>query len=297
MRRRTTLALVASLLVAATGCSGSSATPDSTQVAGLRVASFDFVESEILAELYAQAAEGVGIPVVRLGAIGPREIVVPAMRDGQVDLVPEYVGSALRFAEVLESPDDLSEAASLLDDRVADFEIDVLTPSSAADINVFVVSDVTADLHDLESVSDLETVPLTRFGGPAECPDRPYCLLGLRDVYGVSFEEFVAQPSLAFTAEALRRGEIDVGLMFSSSAELNAPDLVELVDDRHLQPPENVVPMLRRESLERWGPELNGALDEVSDWLTTVELRRLNGLVADGATVEEVAREWLTSFR
>ena len=258
--------------------------------------SFDFVESEILAELYAQAAEGVGILVVRLGAIGPREIVMPAMRNGQLDLVPEYLGSALQFAGVVEPPGDPTAAAALLDARVEDFGINVLTPSSAVDSNVFVVSDVTADLHGLDSVSDLEGVPLTRFGGPAECPERLYCLVGLRETYGVSFEEFVAQPSLAFTAEALRRDEIDVGLMFSTSAELNAPDLVELLDDRRLQPPENVVPMLRRDSLERWGPELVAALDGLSDRLTTLDLRWLNGLVADGAAVEDVARDWLTSL-
>jgi osmoprotectant transport system substrate-binding protein len=119
--------------------------------------------------------------------------------------------------------------------------------------------------------------------------------VGLCETFGVSFEEFVTQPSLAFTAEALRRDEIDVGLMFSTSAELNAPDLVELLDDRRLQPPENVVPMLRRDSLERWGPELVAALDGISDRLTTLDLRRLNGLVADGAAVEDVARDWLTS--
>lgn len=294
MRRLT--ALAASLLVVATGCSGSSAAPDSAEAAGLRVASFDFVESEILAELYAQAAEGEGIPVRRLGAVGPREIVVPAMRNGRVDLVPEYLGSALQFADVAEPPGDPSEAASLLDARVDEFDIDVLTPSSAVDSNVFVVSAATAELHDLQSVSDLAGVSLARFGGPAECPDRPYCLVGLRDTYGVTFEEFVAQPSLAFTVEALRREEIDVGLMFSTSAELNTPDLVELVDDRRLQPPENVVPIVRRQALDRWGPELRGALDEVSNRLTTLDLRRLNGLVADGAAVEEVAREWLDSL-
>lgn len=280
----------------ALGCSGSSAPADPPGAAGLRVASFDFVESEILTEVYAQAAEAAAVPVERLGAVGPREVVVPAMRNDLVDLVPEYVGSALTFVGVVESPDDPADAAALLDTQLDEFDIDVLMPSSAVDANVFVVTEDTAALHALESVSDLEGVPLNRFGGPAECPDRPYCLVGLRETYGVSFEEFVAQPSLAFTGEALRRDEIDVGLMFSTSPELDAPDLVALVDDRRLQPPENVVPVVRREALERWNPGLERAMNAVSERLTTQELRRLNGLVADGATPAGAAREWLASL-
>jgi osmoprotectant transport system substrate-binding protein len=218
------------------------------------------------------------------------------MRNDHVDLVAEYVGSALRFAGVEDPPDDPTVAASLLGDRVAVYGIGVLAPSAAVDANVFVVSAETARNHDLESVSDLSGASLDRFGGPAECPDRPLCLVGLRDRYGVSFETFIAQPSLSFTAEALRRDEIDVGVMFSTSPELDAPDLVVLTDDRHLQAPENVLPMIRLPALERWGPGLERALDRVSEGLTTHELRRLNGQVADGGAVAEVARQWLDAL-
>jgi osmoprotectant transport system substrate-binding protein len=284
------------MLATVSACNGSSTPPGQSESPGLRVASFDFLESELLAEVYAQAAERAGVTVVRLGAVGPREVLVPAMRNDHVDLVAEYVGSALRFAGVEDPPDDPTVAASLLGDRVAVYGIGVLAPSAAVDANVFVVSAETARNHDLESVSDLSGASLDRFGGPAECPDRPLCLVGLRDRYGVSFETFIAQPSLSFTAEALRRDEIDVGVMFSTSPELDAPDLVVLTDDRHLQAPENVLPMIRLPALERWGPGLERALDRVSEGLTTHELRRLNGQVADGGAVAEVARQWLDAL-
>lgn len=290
------MVLAALLLLPVAACANGDTESEPTAVETLRVASFDFDESRILAEVYAQAVERAGVPVTRLGAVGPREIVIPAMRSDQIDLVAEYLGSALRFAEVLEAPDDPTVAAELLALRVDAFGIDVLTPSSAEDSNVFVVSDATAERLELDAVSDLATAGLTRFGGPAECPDRPLCLVGLRDTYGVSFDEFVAQPSLAFTAEALRRDEIDVGLLFSTSPQLDAPDLFELTDDLGLQPPENVVPLLRRSALERWGPELVRALDAVSAQLTTPDLRRLNGLIADGVSPSDAAREWLASF-
>jgi osmoprotectant transport system substrate-binding protein len=291
------LALTAFLLAGA-ACSDTSSGPTNAERddVGLRVASFDFAESELLAEVYAQAAEGSGITVERLGAVGPREIVHPAMRNDLIDLVPEYVGTALRFVGVVDPAADPSEAAASLKVELAPFELLVLSPASAVDTNVFVVAEVVADEIGLETVSDLADAGLRRFGGPAECPDRPLCLVGLAETYGVVFEQFVAQPSLAFTGEALRRREIDVGLMFSTSPELNDPELVALVDDLSLQPPDNVVPMLRQSAVTRWGPELVSVLDDVSSALTTGDLRRMNAEVAAGASIEEVARDWLAGL-
>lgn len=296
MRGWNAVAAIVALAVTVIACGGSDLATESATPDALRIASFDFVESEILAEVYAQAAEGIGVPVVRLGAIGPREVVVPAVRNDQIDLVPEYLGSALGFAGAIEPPDDPDDAAAELRERVAEFEIEVLTPSSAVDVNVFVVTTAAAGDHGLAAVSDLAAASLPRLGGPAECPERPFCLAGLTDVYGLRFEEFVAEPSLAYTAEALRRGEIDVGVMFSTSPELDAIDLVALVDDRGLQPPEFVVPIVRRAALERWGSQLGEELDRVSARLSTADLRRLNGRVADGIGVAEVASEWLTTL-
>ena len=296
MRRRNLLALAVALLTSASACVGSSPTAEPTEQGALRVASFDFAESVVLAEVYAQAAERAGVPVERLGPVGPREVLVPAMRNDQIDLVPEYVGSALRFAGVVETPHDPQVAATLLAERVDEFDIDVLMPSSAVDQNVVVVSAETAAVHGLVAISDLAGVRLETFGGPPECPDRPLCLAGLQSTYGLTFEEFVAQPTLAFTAEALRRGEIDVGVMFSTSPELEAADLVVLADDRNLQPPENVVPVVRVLALERWDPDLRRSLDAVSTNLTTTDLRQMNGQIAGGAAAVDVAREWLATF-
>lgn len=265
---------------------------------GLRVASFDFDESRLLAELYAQVLEAAGVPVVRLGPVGPREIVAPALQLDRIDLVPEYLGTALQYAGSTESNPDSEAALAELNERLAPAGLVALEPSPAEDKNVIVVTTATADAERLETISDLlPHVGGQRFGGPPECPDRPLCLAGLESVYGLRFAEFVPQRSLAFTAEALRRGEIDVGLMFSTAAELEAPDLVELIDDRQLQPAENIVPLARAEALDRWGPDVINALDAVSALLTTRELRALNVRVADRVPVADAARDWLTEHR
>ena len=188
---------------------------------GLRIASFDFAESVLLAEMYAQVIESTGIPVVRLGAIGPREIIAPALELDQIDLVPEYLGTALQYAGAPEPDPDTDSALAELDARLSQRGLTALDAAAAQDKNVFAVTAELADEHELENISDLSPLAAElRFGGPPECPDRPFCLAGLESVYGLRFAEFVPHRSLRFTAEALRREEIDVGLMFSTASAL-----------------------------------------------------------------------------
>ncbi len=291
--RLTAVALCVLAVVAGCGSSTPTEAAD-TAASGLRVASFDFGESTLLAELYAQVVEESGVPVIRLGPIGPREIIAPAMELDRIDLVPESLGTALQYAGSAEANPDTSSAWADLAERLAGRGLTALEPSPAEDKNVFVVTNEAARREGLANITDLSSVGQEqRFGGPPECPDRPLCLLGLERVYGLHFAEFVPQRSLASTAEALRRGEIDVGLMFSTASELEAGDLVELIDDHQMQPAENVVPVIRIDAIERWGPELVVALDALSQRLTTGDLRTLNNRLADGEPIEEVARSWL----
>lgn len=260
----------------------------------LRIASFDFAESRLLAELYAQGAELAGVPVVRVGAIGPREITAPALELDHVDLVPEYLGSASRFFGVTEVARDPPTARRDLADRLEERGLTALGVSEAEDVNAFAVSRKAAEELELRSVSDLAPFAATmRFGGPPECVERELCLRGLEATYGLVFAEFVAQPTLAFTVESLRRDEIDVGLLFSTAGELEGTDLVLLDDDRGLQPPENIVPVVRIEALDRWGPELAATVDAISEVLTTRELRALNRRMADGEDVATMVAAYL----
>jgi osmoprotectant transport system substrate-binding protein len=293
---RSVLSCVAAVLILLTAsCGGDSAdSVDETSAEGIRIASFDFAESELLAEMYAQAIESTGVPVVRLGPIGPREIIAPALQLGKIDFVPEYLGSAVDFWGSLDSNVDVAAAHSELTDLVEELGLVALTAARAQDHNVFVVSTNTAESQDLESLTDLAEVAGTqRFGGPNECVERPLCLAGLETVYGIHFAEFVPQRTLAFTAEALRRNEIDVGLLFSTAPELANPLLVALDDDQGMQPPENITPIVTSEALNRWGAGVSEIVDLLSLGLTTIDLRLLNARASNGESIAELAREWL----
>jgi osmoprotectant transport system substrate-binding protein len=296
------LAVLAVLAVvgAAAGCGSDGASVAASDTLGddaITVASFDFAESRLLAELYSQALEAGGLRVVRAFDLGSRELVFPALAQGLVELVPEYAGSALQFvslgAEVPRA--SAADAHGALELLLAGSQVRALDPAPAVDANAFVVSRDTARRHGLRTLSDVRRVAgeLT-FGGPPECGARPFCLLGLGQVYGIRFDEVLAvDVGGPLTRQALRSGHIDVGLLFSTDPELDRPDLVELVDDRRLQPAENVTPLVRVEVAERWGSALVDRLDEVSRRLTTAELRALNAAVASGEDVAATATAWL----
>jgi osmoprotectant transport system substrate-binding protein len=155
-----------------------------------------------------------------------------------------------------------------------------------------VVTPETAARHDLETISDLAAVaPNLTFGGPPECPSRPLCLLGLREVYGLEFDAFVGlEVGTPLIRQALERGDIDVALMFTTDPVTDA--FVVLRDDRGLQPAENIVPLVRREVVERWDHVATIA-DQVSARLTTEGLRELNRAMAGGQVAADVAATWL----
>jgi osmoprotectant transport system substrate-binding protein len=293
MRARTIL-LVLSLLGACTG-SPAAPRPDTDTVV---IAAFDFPESVLLTEIYAQALEAVDIPVRRELDLGTREFVQPALQRGLVDVVPEYGGSALTFVTLgaVQPTSDEALTHRELVDALVDRGITVLAASPAQDRNGLAVTAATAARFGLRTISDL--IPHAgdmTFGGPPECADRPLCLPGFEKIYGLRFAAFLPLDAGGpLTLQALRSVTVDAALVFTSDGVVERDGLVILEDDRHLQPTENVTPMVRTETLRRIGPSLTEAMNAVSARLTTDELRAMNAEVAvDGRSPSAVAGDWL----
>jgi len=262
----------------------------------ITVTSFDFPESETLAELYGQAMRQQGYPVAVVVRLGPREIVQPALEQGRVDLVLGYLGSALNFMyDKRVATADPQATYARLTQALTSRGISLLPYAKAQDRNGFVVTGDLARRRQLERISDL--APIARqltFGGPPECPDRPLCLKGLQDVYGLQFARFEAMPSRKTTADALATGEIDLGMLETTDGNLADRDLVQLADDRRLQPAENIAPMLRTEIAAAYGPRLVRLLNNLTDQLNTRDLIQMNQRVElEGAKPAAVAADWL----
>lgn len=276
---------------------GEGAGPGGDTKAGptITVGSTNFGEQLILGEIYAQVLESNGYSVNRQFNLGSREVVYPALAGGQIDLLAEYTGSLLTFKGGTPSTDSDTTAADL----AAAIASDGLTPlaySPAQDKNGFVVTADTARNLGLVAVSELaahngELV----LGGPPECPERPLCLIGLRDLYGIEFRGFIPlDVGGSLTVAALEGGEIDVALLFTSDGVIAAKGFVLLDDDRNLQPAENIVPVIRDEILSAYGSRLADLLDAVSAKITTSDLSELNKrYTVDAVDADVLAREWL----
>ncbi len=283
------------------GCVGSAprqdiagpAGPNGTIIVGVSGA---FAENQIVAEMYAQVLEHAGYALERQLDLPSREISQNALESGQIDLKPEYLSSLLLFldpnAKASSSPADVAERSSqLLQPR----GITLLTPSPAEDTNVFVANSKTAQRFNLTTMSSLAPVAdqLT-LGGPPECPQRPFCMPGLKSAYGILFNDFtpldVGGP---LTVAALRDDEVQIGLLFSTDPSIRQNGFVPLVDDKHLQNAENLTPVIRSEKLN---DDVRRLLDAVSASLSTDKVTDLVGkVVIDGQDVAAVAERFLAA--
>jgi osmoprotectant transport system substrate-binding protein len=302
------LAVAGVLTLAACGSSSSGGSPSGGAAAGgnVTIAAFNFGESKLLANMYADVLTKAGYTTT-VKALGAREIVEPALEKGSsaggVDIVPEYLST---FAEFLNSKQNGSSAtpvassdenatlaaAQTLAGKVS---ITLLTPSKATDENAFAVTQDFATKNNLTKLSDLSTFSGSLvLGGPPECPTRPFCEAGLTKTYGIKFANFVSLDAGGpLTKKALQSGKIQIGLVFSSDAGIAALNLKVLDDDKGLQNVDAIVPAVNKSVSS---DKLTTALNAVSAALTTDELIALNKKVdIDGGDPATVAKDWLTS--
>jgi osmoprotectant transport system substrate-binding protein len=295
MKINRVLALGASLLLAVAACGGGGggAKPE------VRIGSDNFYESVLMAEIYAQVLENDGYTVTRSFRLGSRQERAPAFTDGQVDLVPEYVGSGLGFYDATLVTGDGATNRELLQEQVVDLAtVFGITPGE--DTNAGVVRTDTATELGLASMSDLAAVQdQLRWGLPSDCDENPLCK-GALEEYGITYPP-AQRESLAACdvpiAEALNGDAIDFAWLCSTQPAIAQYGFVVLTDDLDLQPADNIAPMVRNDYLETVGDAdaFQALLDAASALMTTEELTRLGVEVAvDQREVDEVATEWLT---
>jgi osmoprotectant transport system substrate-binding protein len=300
--RRPGLILAAAIVAASTltaGCIGSGPagtehpTDSRTIVVGVSGA---FAENQLVAEMYAQVLEHAGYTVEREFDLRSREVSQSALESGQIDLKPEYMSSLLLFLDSnAQASSDPTEVARLVGESLRPKGITLLKPSPAQDTNQFVANARTAQEFNLTTLSSLAAVAdrLT-IGAPPECPLRPFCMPGLRDVYGILFEDF--EPLDAGgpqTVAALKSDDVQIALMFSTDPSIEANGFIPLLDDKHLQDAENITPVIRTEKLN---DEVRRLLDAVSARLSSDTVTELVGnVVIDGQDVASVATAFLAA--
>jgi len=296
--------LVLGLALATAALAACSSTSSTEETNSLVIGAFNFTESQILAEVYAGALAAKGYDV-SITASTNREVLAPALESGEVQMVPEYLGTFTEFLNIKENGPDAAAVASsdveatltqgqALAEKVG---VTLLTPSPAANQNAFAVRGDFATEFGLVTMSDLAALSETmdiRLGGPPECPQRPFCQPGLEGTYGMKIAEFVPLDAGGpLSKTALSQGSIDVSLIFSSDGGVEANGFVVLVDDLGLQQVDNIVPAVVSSAVT---PELTTILNAVSAAMTTNELIAMNKAVdLDRRKPADVAAEFLAA--
>ena len=131
-------------------------------------------------------------------------------------------------------------------------------------------------------------------GGPPECPQRPFCAIGLEKTYGLTFKEFKPLDAGGpITVTAVQNGNVDVGLLFTSDPAIAANGFVLLQDDKQLQLADNLVPVIRQAVLDAT-PAIADILNPWMKALDQASLTDLNKQVSvDQKDPKDVVKAWL----
>jgi osmoprotectant transport system substrate-binding protein len=296
-------AMVASIVLFAAACgsdksNGAGDTGDTTSSSAavstkVVVGQKDFPAAQLISQLYGQALAAKGFDV-SFKDVGPTEATYAALKKGDISLYGEYQGTLLAFLKGTPTGDAQAVYTDLKVKAAVD-NIAVSSPSPAVDVNAFWVTKATQEQYNLTTISDLKAVAgqLT-FGGPPECAERPLCLgTTEQSLYGLEFKEVkkldVGGP---ITGQALKDGDIQVGLLFTGSSVID-PDFVMLEDDKGMQPADNAIAVWRSDIDS---PELKAVIDAVNAKLTLEEYNKLNAQITGDEKLDpaEAASQWLT---
>ncbi|WP_367135423.1 ABC transporter substrate-binding protein [Saccharothrix sp. HUAS TT1] len=251
------------------------------------VGSADFTENKILAEIYAGALKATGAKVTVKSGIGARELVVKALQDKSLGVVPEYTGNLLNYFDKTNATTEAEEVYTALKSKTPS-GLEVLEKADAEDKDVLVVTKATAD-GGVKSIADLGAGKYV-LGAAGEWAQR--WETKIKELYGVSFTEIkTTDAGGPITVDALKNGTVQVINLYTTSADIKANDFVELEDPKTMYPAQNIVPLLRSDAVDAKGKD---ALNKVSAALTTEKLADLVKRVdVDKETVANVAADFL----
>jgi len=192
-----------------------------------------FTESKVLAAVYADVLKSAGYDATTRDA-GNRELYLKALTAGtEIQAFPEYLATVTEFinkqvnganAQPVASG-DVDKTKAALEPLAGKVGLTFGDPAEAADQNAFAVTTAFADKLKVKTLSELADACKDGslvLGGPTECPTRPFCQPGLEQTYGLKFAKFQEYGDTGgpLTKAAIQKGEVTMGLVFSSDGSL-----------------------------------------------------------------------------
>ena len=265
-----------------------------------------FTEAAIMEQMYLLLLQDAGLKA-ELKTAGNRAIYSKSLQSGEIDVVPDYLGSMLNFLYNNANPgnktpvstNDVQASLAKLREVGKGVGIGALDPAQASDQNAFYITKKFAAANgNITTLSQLAALkkPVT-LGADTLCdaPDQPFCVKGLKGTYGL---DVTLKDSYEFGSVKLRtdvaNGVVDMGESGTTDGTLAPAGMVVLKDDKKLQPAENLVPVYNLKDAS--DPKIAAALNKLAPVLTTEDLTALNAKVdAERQKPADVAKEYLTS--
>ena len=263
----------------------------------IKIGSKNFTEQFIIAEIYAAALENAGFKVERKMNLGGTLIAQKALEAGEIDLYPEYTGTALVAvlkAPVKSDPQEVFDQVKAYYEKT--FNLTWLKPANINNGYAIIIRPDTAAKYNLKTLADLAgaSKQLIMGAGP-EFLDRQDGLPGLKAAYGIEFKEFKQFAKLGLRYDALTAKQIDVANGFATDWQIAEQKLVVLEDTKGLFPPYFVAPVIREQTLKA-NPKIADVLEKVDAALDNATMRDLNAKVErDKDEPKEVAVAFLRS--
>jgi osmoprotectant transport system substrate-binding protein len=259
----------------------------------ITVGNKNFTEEFILGQLYGQALKAKGYTVKYAGSLGSSELADTAIKSGKINLLPEYTGVIVQDIAKQKSA---STAAGTYANAKAFEETRGLTLLNATpfyDTDTFTVLKSTAQKYGLKTIGDMKKVKSFSYAGFPECQTRITCLLGLKQIYGLTQVKFVPLSNISVYT-LLDDGKATGGDGFSTDPQQATGKYVALTDTKHIYGFQNVAPIISKKTLAAGGMELEDAINAVSAKLTLAAMRAMNKAVAvDKKTPAAVAAAFL----
>ncbi|MGO1821657.1 MAG: glycine betaine ABC transporter substrate-binding protein [Ruoffia tabacinasalis] len=286
----TLLVLVSLVLV---GCS-SGASGDN-----IKIGSKDFTESLIVSEIYALALEENGYSVERVPSIAS-SVIPQAIENAEIDLYPEYTGTALLSIFNLPMDTDPDSVAETIRNAYEEGgELTTLEYAPANDSQGIAITTAASEEYGIDTISDLQAnAENIRFASQGEFEEREDGLEGLEEVYGEFNFESITVYDNSLKYQVLSSDEADATPAYTTEGQLSNTDMYKVLeDDQNFWPPYNLVPIVRQDVLEA-NPDIETIINDINATLDTQTVVALNASVdIEGRDYMEVAEEYYHSIQ
>ena len=266
----------------------------------IAIGSKNFTEQLILAELLAQKIEAnTNLKVDRRFNLGGTFVCHQAIAAGEIDAYVEYTGTS--FTAILKKPpisNPKQVYQQVKQSYAQQFQLELTEPLGFNNTFAMIVRGEDARKYNLQTISQAaKKTPEWKAGFGYEFLERQDGFPGLAKTYGLRFAEPPRVMDLGLMYRALKEKQVDLVAGNSTEGLIDRLDLAVLKDDKQYFPPYDAVPIVRKQTLEKY-PELRKTLQQLGGTITEKDMRNLNYQVdGEGKDVKNVVQQFLKSKR